>query len=1119
MKKISEIVELKPKAFLIRIPVPCYRRAHGRPKSPKSPMRVYIRDQLAEGEVLNFDAIHNECVEQSKPACCCCWLFGQKTTTIVTEEQYLRCTDLDGREVLLDLNLEGLFSPLGDLGSSSQDCVYQLGDVVRNSDLPTHMKLCWGQPPSSPCSFTGLLRLEDVYFEETVIACTLGSQRHFMVEFPTDSEIKFIIASDAYRFFDHPVIQKAMDQCDEQIESYVNSIKVVQSFYPEHIKLKTRKGEENKTERSLPPLPLQHDGLHNESMDTTGDDFTDDSEFSDYTSEDGEDHGGRHQEVTITTTLEPHHKPAKKVNHVKISDEAPVIIYDDSYEEIPGLRPQKDSPPPAVTTITMPPPPPGFTGSDETVDKFQALPLQSSYSRTKLERTTSHPETVPVNDHDIIAPPNRWSDMNPDHRQIGITASDSALTAQPDSHLSNGMNNGHQAGVNGGSTLGHQLRERLDAFLADSLQELHRLQGAGDPPNGSLTPMSTASADGHLSARGPRVPPKPARQLSAPSPQALQSHEDINAFLETIFDPDSMTDDVSQMKNRSGTLPHPRARPVTVSDDSVLNKPQYRVTMSQPDATLRRHNVKSLSVVQPPPVQRPNHLPVQPHTNGTQVTVQPRASNNPIPVQPRSNSMQFPAKPQANIGHQPAHTQLNLPRQATQPQSNAPQRLVQSNISHRQAQLQSNTLPHPVKPRPANTQQPQQVQFNTLKHPRHPPQPVPPRRTVAPPQTSTVQHHVQSQPNITHNPVQSQPTTIHNHVHSHPNIAQLQSHPNIAHHPVQSHPNITHHPVQSHPNIAHHSVQSHPNIAHTTVQSQSSTVRYPVQSRYPPLTVHPQPTQPQPAQPQSNVASIAAQLQRNVFNPPVQPNPNTTRFPVKPQPTNPNLPVQPQSNTTRFPVRPQPNPPPLPTQPHPGAASRIVQTQSNTTNYAAQPHANNHVTFTAPAATTIHTTVHTQPTSITTAGHSENIFIPIRRPDSASPPQDSGGSSGDFPREMSLPSPERDFPHRADSGVFVSPGLSDSHADLDSPYQAPSEDPTWSPPDDLAPLSVTDIAHCLRYIGMKDKVVFRFVEEQIDGQLLLELDADLLKEGFPELNALERKKVLDLVRGWRPKKL
>lgn len=76
----------------------------------------------------------------------------------------------------------------------------------------------------------------------------------------------------------------------------------------------------------------------------------------------------------------------------------------------------------------------------------------------------------------------------------------------------------------------------------------------------------------------------------------------------------------------------------------------------------------------------------------------------------------------------------------------------------------------------------------------------------------------------------------------------------------------------------------------------------------------------------------------------------------------------------------------------------------------------------------------------------------------------------------------------------------------------------WRPPIDLSNLSVQEVSRSLRYIGMKDRVVKRLANEQIDGQLLCSLDKNLLREGFPELNALDVKKIVDFIKGWRPKK-
>ncbi|XP_063402306.1 uncharacterized protein LOC134686560 [Mytilus trossulus] len=94
------------------------------------------------------------------------------------------------------------------------------------------------------------------------------------------------------------------------------------------------------------------------------------------------------------------------------------------------------------------------------------------------------------------------------------------------------------------------------------------------------------------------------------------------------------------------------------------------------------------------------------------------------------------------------------------------------------------------------------------------------------------------------------------------------------------------------------------------------------------------------------------------------------------------------------------------------------------------------------------------------------------------------------------------------------------HGDSEFSYSEYSEyiDDGWLPPNDLVGLTVNEVSKSMRYIGMKDRVVIRLANEQIDGNLLCSLDKKLLREGFPELNALEIKKIVDFINGWRPKK-
>ncbi|XP_041359420.1 uncharacterized protein LOC121375826 [Gigantopelta aegis] len=68
----------------------------------------------------------------------------------------------------------------------------------------------------------------------------------------------------------------------------------------------------------------------------------------------------------------------------------------------------------------------------------------------------------------------------------------------------------------------------------------------------------------------------------------------------------------------------------------------------------------------------------------------------------------------------------------------------------------------------------------------------------------------------------------------------------------------------------------------------------------------------------------------------------------------------------------------------------------------------------------------------------------------------------------------------------------------------------------LSRLSVREVCDQLQQIGIKEKTVVSMQKECVDGRLLQTLDEAELKESFPELTNIERKKIAMFVRGWRP---
>nr|XP_033790536.1 GRB2-associated and regulator of MAPK protein 1 [Geotrypetes seraphini] len=74
----------------------------------------------------------------------------------------------------------------------------------------------------------------------------------------------------------------------------------------------------------------------------------------------------------------------------------------------------------------------------------------------------------------------------------------------------------------------------------------------------------------------------------------------------------------------------------------------------------------------------------------------------------------------------------------------------------------------------------------------------------------------------------------------------------------------------------------------------------------------------------------------------------------------------------------------------------------------------------------------------------------------------------------------------------------------------------WQPPSDLSGLSIEEVSKSLRFIGLSEDVVSLFVNEKIDGNLLVQLTEEILSEDF-KMSKLQVKKILQFINGWRPK--
>ncbi|NXG23801.1 GARE2 protein, partial [Grallaria varia] len=76
--------------------------------------------------------------------------------------------------------------------------------------------------------------------------------------------------------------------------------------------------------------------------------------------------------------------------------------------------------------------------------------------------------------------------------------------------------------------------------------------------------------------------------------------------------------------------------------------------------------------------------------------------------------------------------------------------------------------------------------------------------------------------------------------------------------------------------------------------------------------------------------------------------------------------------------------------------------------------------------------------------------------------------------------------------------------------------PGWLPPADLSALSLEEVSKCLRFIGLSEDVVSFFARERIDGSIFVQLSEEILADDF-RLTKLQVKKIMQFIKGWRPK--
>lgn len=170
-------------------------------------------------------------------------LTGDVSRQLPTESgpnvRLLKCVDSNGETLYLRLDQKGSFMPI----ASPTDImgVFRIKDVIERFRLPLTLKLVQGVWPKVDSSrFTGIIRLDWAYTDETAFVCPLdnkGTPRIYPV--PTEVNLRLTSATNSKEVLESGVLTAVMAKCNRLVANYHNTIHLIISVPEGAVKAKS----------------------------------------------------------------------------------------------------------------------------------------------------------------------------------------------------------------------------------------------------------------------------------------------------------------------------------------------------------------------------------------------------------------------------------------------------------------------------------------------------------------------------------------------------------------------------------------------------------------------------------------------------------------------------------------------------------------------------------------------------------------------------------------------------------------------------------------------------------------------------------------------------------------
>lgn len=140
----------------------------------------------------------------------------------------LKCEDSRGDNLYLSFDQKGLFTPIA--GPTDVLGVFTIKDVIKRFRLPLTIKLIQGVWPKVDSSrFTGILRLDWAYTDETAFICPLDRAAPRIYPIPTEVQLKLVSATNNSELKENEAFTNIMVKCNRLVANYHNTIHLIVS--------------------------------------------------------------------------------------------------------------------------------------------------------------------------------------------------------------------------------------------------------------------------------------------------------------------------------------------------------------------------------------------------------------------------------------------------------------------------------------------------------------------------------------------------------------------------------------------------------------------------------------------------------------------------------------------------------------------------------------------------------------------------------------------------------------------------------------------------------------------------------------------------------------------------